>query len=129
MKRSLVFLLLLSVAALFTTSCKDDDDNSNPANLIIGSWKMVSYVATECVDPTENGTETCSTSCEVTIVTKDTVTFEGETPESYTIDGNKITIGTGSGAYTYEFSVTETTLIISYKETGYCKVVVTMKKV
>ncbi len=77
MKRSLVFLLLLSVAALFTTSCKDDDDNSNPANLIIGSWKMVSYVATECVDPTENGTETCSTSCEVTIVTKDTVTFKG----------------------------------------------------
>lgn len=123
MKRSLVFLLLLSVAALFTTSCKDDDDNSNPANLIIGSWKMVSYVASECTDPTDNENETCSTDCEITIFTNDTVTFEGETPQTYKIDGNKITFD----GETYEFSVTETTLVISYK--GVCKVVVTMKKV
>ncbi|HRK55192.1 MAG TPA: hypothetical protein PK185_14845 [Cyclobacteriaceae bacterium] len=123
MKKLFAIILVLFTVSLLTTSCKDDDDNSNPANLIIGSWKMVSYVASECTDPADNENETCSTDCEITIFTNDTVTFEGETPQTYKIDGNKITFD----GETYEFSVTETTLVISYK--GVCKVVVTMKKV
>ncbi|MFZ1809360.1 MAG: hypothetical protein WAU36_19155 [Cyclobacteriaceae bacterium] len=129
MKKSLVFLMLISSVSMFTTSCKDDDEGSNPADLIIGSWQFVSYVSTECSDPDDNESETCSSDCEITIFTKDTVSFGGDTPEAYSTDGNKITFGTGSGADTYEFSVTESTLTVINKEAGDCKEVTTLKRV
>ncbi len=128
MKKLIVLLLTIPCVILLSTSCKDDAKSANPADLIIGSWQMVSFVASECADPADNETETCSTGCEITIFTKDTVTFEGEPSEPYSIDGNKITFGTGSGADTYEFSVTETTLIVT-NTAGDCKEVTTLKKV
>lgn len=129
MKKLLVFVLVLSTVSLFTTSCKDDEESANPADLIVGSWQFVGHVATECADPADNESETCTTNCDITIFTKDTVTFEGDTPEPYSIDGNKITFGTGSGTETYEFSITASTLIVTEKEPGDCKRVTTLKKV
>ncbi|GAB1444665.1 hypothetical protein MASR2M41_02840 [Flammeovirgaceae bacterium] len=129
MKKLLTIFLLLFTVSLFTTSCKDDDDSSNPADLIVGSWQFVSSVATECTDPADNESDICTTNCEITIFTKDTVTFEGEPAEPYSIDGNKITFGTGSGADTYELSITGSTLTVTEKEPGDCKRVTTLKKV
>ncbi|MBX2943130.1 MAG: hypothetical protein KF860_12370 [Cyclobacteriaceae bacterium] len=129
MKKLLTIFLLLFTVSLFTTSCKDDDDSSNPADLIVGSWQFVSSVATECTNPADNESDTCTTNCEITIFTKDTVTFAGDTPEPYSMDGNKITFGTGSGADTYELSITGSTLTVTEKEPGDCKRVTTLKKV
>lgn len=128
MKKLSLLLLPIFCLILLSTSCKDDDDG-NPAELIVGSWRFVSYVASECSDPDDNESETCTSACEVVVITKDMVTFEGEPPESYSIDGNKITFGTGSGADTYEFTVTETTLTVIEQDPGECKEVTTLTRV
>ncbi len=128
MRKLFVLLLAMPCIILLLISCKDDDD-VNPADLLVGSWQFVSYVSSECVDPDDNESETCTTGCEITVFTKDMVTFEGEPSEPYSIDGNKITFGAGSGADTFEFTVTESTLTVFDIEPGDCKEVTTLKKV
>ncbi|MEZ4974671.1 MAG: hypothetical protein R2820_15270 [Cyclobacteriaceae bacterium] len=128
MNRLTLSILGMFCLILVSTSCKDEDDG-NPADLIVGSWRFVSYVASECSDPDDNENENCTSGCEVVVFTKDMVTFEGEPPESYSIAGNKITFGTGSGADTYEFSVTETTLTVIEQDPGECKEVTTLTRV
>lgn len=38
LKRSLTVLLLIFVASVSLTSCKDDDDKVNPSSKLIGTW-------------------------------------------------------------------------------------------
>lgn len=99
-------------------SCSKDDPK--PAGSIIGSWKFASESLTGCTDPTDNGTDYCTSDCPILIIADGTWTFTDPVNSSnsgagtYTLSGNSITItvsaGTGySGTFTYTVSGTSLT--------------------
>lgn len=130
MKRLFAFLFLFSMASLLIISCKDDDEN--PANALIGTWKFVSYVASGCTNPDDNENSSCSTDCDTFIFTADKLTIKasGDPDETltYTIKGNEITITDSGIPLTLAFVVSGSTLTLSNSENG-CDIIRTLTKV
>ncbi|MEZ4973235.1 MAG: hypothetical protein R2820_07985 [Cyclobacteriaceae bacterium] len=119
--------LLLSVS-----SCKDDDDPSP----LIGTWEEKSYVASGCIDPDDNETFTCTSSCETIVITENTIKIDTDPAIPYTTDGNKLTISQTTGgitiSITVQFSVSGNTLTITQEEEdadGGCTSVSTYQRV
>jgi hypothetical protein len=127
-------LILLSVAAMATMfdGCNDDNEEPSQAELLIGSWQIVSDVVSECTDPNDNYSETCTSSCETMVISKTEITMDGLT-FTYTVNGNTLSINMGSGVtLTVNFVVSGSTLTITLKDSladGNCKYVATYKKV
>lgn len=117
MKNYIKVLLFVFVVPILISSCKDDDEA--PGAALIGTWEQVSIAFSGCADPGDNETITC-TSCDRMVITENTVTFEGEPAEPYTVTNTTISFTTTSGATTVtetvNYSISGTTLTITFKD-------------
>lgn len=127
-----VFLFAVSVP-LIISSCDDDE---NPGASLIGTWEEVSYVSSGCIDPDDNETFTCTSSCERIVVTENTIKIDSDPAIPYTVTGNTITISETSGgitiSITVNFAVTDNTLTITQQDEpadGGCMSVSTYQRV
>lgn len=128
-KRIFSMMTIAAMVILFIGCSKDDD---KPANPLIGSWKLISEVVSECTDPDDNYTDSCTTDCEIFIFTATTVSIDGDS-YPYTVSGNTIIIDFGSGiSLSINYVVAGTTLTLTIKDSpqdGSCKNVYTFSKV
>ena len=90
-----IFLIVITI--LVFEACNEDDPAPDQSAELIGSWENVSFVATGCADPADNYNETCTSDCEILVITATTLTFDGEGPYSYTTNGNSMTINFNVG--------------------------------
>jgi hypothetical protein len=120
MKNYIKLLLIVFAIPMAISSCKDDDEGGSP----IGTWKTSSYTNTECADPDDNGSITCTSNCEVIIITENSIKFGSDPAEPLTISGNTFTVDGESGT----FVATGSTLTITFKDPGDCKTVVVYTK-
>lgn len=121
--KTLKQLLMMALIVLAFQGCKKDDESPSQASLLIGTWEYKSTVVTNCTDSLDNFNDTCTSSCDVTVITATTIDSD-----PYTASGNTIT----SDGDTYTFSISGTTLTITYQESvadGGCKYVTTLTKV
>lgn len=102
--KSLIQFLLIVIIPVSFFSCKDDDENLGAA--LIGTWEEKSFVSSGCIDPDENETFTCTSSCERIVVTNNTIKIDNDPAIPYTINGNKLTITESSGGITISITVT-----------------------
>lgn len=119
-----IFLMVLMI--LVFEGCKKDDPA--PANALVGTWKEVSMVTSNCTDPLDNDTYSCDTDCGILVFTATTVSADGDAPVGYTVSGSTLT----SDGDVLTFSISGTTLTFTYQEipaNGGCKLVMTYKKV
>lgn len=110
--------------------CSKDDPAPDQSAELIGAWENVSFVTSNCKDPSNNGTTTCTSSCEILVFTSTTFTLDGDGPYNYTTSGNSITIAFG-GSQTANYSISGETLTFSDQDSpadGGCKNVSTYKK-
>lgn len=133
MKNYIKILGLIFLIPLAFSSCKDDE--SKGASLV-GTWEEVSFVSSGCVDPADNESSTCTSSCERIVVTANTITIGTEPAINYTVSGNQITLsqtfGSATITFTVTFVVTETSLTITQQDDasdGGCKNVSVYKRV
>jgi hypothetical protein len=124
MKKAILQFSYVAVVCLCIISCKDDP--APPS--IVGTWTETSYVVSGCDDPTENESETCTSSCDVIVITDTTISSDGDT-QTYTKTGTTITVVYGSISVTASYTVTETTLVLTQDDDfGGCKYVSTFKR-
>jgi hypothetical protein len=132
--RPLIIILTIAAMVNLFNGCNNDKEDPAPtqAELLIGTWQFTNGVVSECTDPLDNYTETCTTECETIVVTSSTVTMLGDS-YPYTINGNNLSINMGSGlTLTVNFVVSGSTLTITLKdsaEDGNCKYVSNYKKI
>jgi len=133
MKTYLKLLGVILIIPIVFSSCEDDDDTGAS---IVGTWEEVSFVASGCIDPTDNETFTCTSSCERIVVTNNTVTIGTNPALNYTVSGNQLSIVQSGGGVTITivvtFEVTETSLTITQQDEavdGGCKNVSVYKRV
>ncbi len=133
MKNYIKLLVVVFALPLAFTSCKDDE---NAGSSLIGTWEEVSFVSSGCVDPADNETFSCTSSCERIVVTENTVKFDNDPVISYSINGNQITLTETSGSIsitiTVMYEVNGNTLIITQQDSasdGGCKNVSTYQRV
>ena len=87
------------------------------AQLLIGSWKAVSYVRTLCTDPLKNETlKACvAAECETLVITSSTVTIKltgsADKVLNYTVSGN-VLVASPSQGDVITFLIAGTTLTI-----------------
>lgn len=130
--KSILFLTAFLIVILSLEGCKKDDPAPTPAEQLVGSWKEVNRVSTGCTDPADNGTETCTTSCETMVASSTTLTFTGEPPYPYTADGNTLTVTVGTKVFIVTIAISGTTLTFTIQDSaadGNCKSVATYNKV
>jgi hypothetical protein len=132
MKPQLSFFAALLVLGITFSGCNDDDENTSS---LIGSWRFVSDVNTECADTDDNYSETCSRDCDVIVITATTITADGDV-YTYTTSGNQLTfseiVNNVQISYTLTFNVSGSTLTLTTKDSadlGSCKNVTTYSKV
>lgn len=105
MKKLTQNLIKLLFIALIINGCSADDivDLIDPNSPLAGTtWTLTSEVSSQCNDSVNNGSETCSTSCETILFNSDgTITFTGGGP-------------TGTVTYTN----TATVISVSYDDNG-----------
>lgn len=126
MKKSILQLSLFAIVFLCVLSCKDDP---TPPSLV-GTWTETSSVASGCDDPSDNESVTCTTGCEVIVISATTITSDGDS-QSYTKTATTISVTDGPISYTVAYTVTETTLVITQEGsalTDGCKYVTTYKR-
>ena len=104
MKNFIKMLFIVLVVPLAVSSCKDDDES--PGAALIGTWEEKSFVSSGCLDPTDNGSETCTSSCERIVVTENTVKIGSDPAIPYTISGNQLSITQSAGGITITITVT-----------------------
>jgi hypothetical protein len=131
MKFQFSFLAALLVLATTFSGCNDDDENTYS---LIGSWRSVSNVLTECTDTDDNYSETCSGDCDVLIFTATAITTDdNELVYTYTKSGNQLTATRKDGAViVFTFNVSESTLTLTTKDSadlGSCKLTLTYSKI
>lgn len=133
MKNFIKILGLIFIIPLVFSSCKDDE---NKGASLVGTWEEVSFVSSGCVDPDDNESFTCTSSCERIVVTTNTITIGTEPAINYTVNGNQITLsqtfGSATITFTVTFVVTETSLTITQQDDasdGGCKNVSVYKRV
>src|SRR5689334_6515480 len=87
-------LWMIALIPLLFEGCKGDDQAPAPdqSELLIGTWEALSFVASNCSDPTDNENTSCTTSCEIMVATSTSLTFDNEGPYTYTAKGNSLTI-------------------------------------
>lgn len=110
MKESVNALILVSTIALFTISCKDE-----PAPVsLIGTWILSSTIVSNCDDPIDNSTDTCTTNCEW-VFTETRITFEIiSLPFAYTTDANTLFIHfTNNLIVEYNYFISGSTLTLT----------------
>lgn len=109
-KRSVMVLVCVAV----TLGCSKKED---PAPSLIGSWKLVSETTTNCTDPGDNGTHSC-TDCYILTFTATTFTMSfGGTSISgtYSTSGNDLTMTlTGGPPTTGTYTLSATTLSTAF---------------
>ncbi|MFZ1808914.1 MAG: hypothetical protein WAU36_16910 [Cyclobacteriaceae bacterium] len=134
MKNYVKLLLLVFAIPMVISSCKDDDES--PGAVLIGTWEEVSYATSGCTDSDDNDSFTCSSSCERVVITENTITFEGDPAEPYTVTGSTIsfttTIGSTTITETVNYAISGTTLTITFKDDasdGGCLNTLTYRKV
>lgn len=97
-----------------TLSCSKKED---PAPSLIGSWKWVSDITTNCTDPADNGTYNC-TDCYILSFTATTFTFSFGSDSitgTYSTSGNNLTMTvTGSTPTTGTYTLGATTLSTAF---------------
>ena len=123
-------ILVMALMVLFFEGCNKDDPAPDQSAELIGSWEAVSFVSSNCKDPLDNGTTTCTSFCEILVFTATTVTFDGEGPYNYTTNGNSMTIDFGDDE-TITYFISGTTLTFTNQDSpadGGCKNVSTYKK-
>ncbi len=123
-------ILLIALMFLVFEGCNKDDPGPDQSAELIGAWEAVSFVSSNCKDPSENGTTTCTSFCEILVFTSTTVTFDGDGPFNYTTSGNSLTIDFG-GSQTGTYSISASTLTFTGQDSpadGGCKNVSTYKK-
>jgi hypothetical protein len=119
--------LLIAFTFIIVVGC-DDGESINSNSQLIGLWRIESVVISECTDPSGNGTSTCGadpSKCETLEIKQETLSVDGEPFVSYSVSGNTITYN----GDTWTYSVTNTTLTLTYKFPGDCKEVSTYKKI
>ncbi len=104
MKNFIKTLLFVFIIPVFIFSCKDDDET--PGAALIGTWEEVSFTSSGCVDPDDNESYTCTSSCERIVVTENTVKVDSDPAIPYTVNGNQLTLTQSSGGITISFTVT-----------------------
>lgn len=104
MKKYRKLLLFALIVPFVLFSCKDDDEDPNAA--LVGTWEEKSYVSSSCADADNNETYNCSASCERMVITKNTISVDGDPAIPYTVSGDKITISESSGGLTISITVT-----------------------
>lgn len=128
----LAFLMIVLVAPVAFMACSDDDDaGSDPIpEELLGKWRQVSQVYSNCAIEEENGTVEyeCTDSDCVTVEFFDDGTFEyiileggieDVTEGTFRINGNKITLCPNDGdCGTDTFSVDEETLSAMWTDEG-----------
>jgi hypothetical protein len=125
MKTSKSIFLVALMLVLFE-GCKKDDPA--PANGLVGTWKEVSIVTSNCTDPLDNDTYNCDTDCGILVFTATTLSADGDAPVAYTVSGNTFT----SDGDVLTFVIAGANLTITYQEipaNGGCKLVMTYKRV
>lgn len=119
MKKHLFNLLIVGFMLMLAAACSKSDNPAAPS--IVGSWKYTSGAGTNCTDPADNYSETCTLSaaeCGILVLTTTTYTFtqtpSGGSPTvdsgTYTVSGSTLTTSGGSGPGTLTYTVTATTL-------------------
>ncbi len=133
MRNFIIIIGLILVLPLAFSSCKDDE---NEGASLVGTWEETSYTSSGCIDPADNETYTCTSSCERIVVTGSTITIDNEPPINYTVNGNQITLsqtfGSATITFTVTFVLTDTTLTITQQDDasdGGCKNVSVYKRV
>ena len=113
MKTNIRILAMMAIAAMiiFVEGCKKDDPTPTQAQLLIGSWKEVSFVSSGCTDAADNGSSTCTTQCETLVVSNTTLTI-GTESWPYTVVGNTLTFTVGGQKVIVTIAVTKTTLVV-----------------
>ena len=128
MKKFIQGFTLFAIVFLCVLSCKKDDP-APPS--IEGKWTETTYVVSGCDDPSDNEPETtCTTSCEVFVISATTITSDGDV-QAYTKTATTITVSDGSFSLTFTYTVTETTLVLTLQNSstfGGCKEVRTFKR-
>lgn len=93
-----------------TLCCGKKED---PAPYLIGSWKLVSETTANCVDPADNGTNSC-TECYILSFTATAFTFSyggASITGTYATSGNNLTMTiTGGPPTTGTYTLTANTL-------------------
>lgn len=131
MKPQLSLFIALLVLGITFSGCNDNDEN--PSSLI-GSWRSVSNVLTECTDTDDNYSETCSLDCDVLVFTATAITTDdNELLYTYITSGNQLTATRKDGAViVFTFNVSESTLTLTTKDSadlGSCKLTLTFSKI
>ncbi|MCB0492315.1 MAG: hypothetical protein KDC93_07855 [Cyclobacteriaceae bacterium] len=104
MKNYTKVLLFAFIIPMAISSCKDDDET--PGAALVGTWEEKSYTSSGCVDPDDNDSFTCTSSCERIVVTENTIKIDTDPAIPYTINGNQLTITQSSGSISVSFTVT-----------------------
>ncbi len=119
-------ILLLLVSAI---ACSKKED---PAPSIVGTWKSSTEIKSNCTDPNDNGTQTCTTDCFTITFTASTFTLTipglGGLNGNYTTSGSTLTLTVSGGSPTsgtYALTATTLTLTTTDSSSG-CTVVDTL---
>ncbi len=127
MKKFIEQFSLYAIVFLCVLSCKKDDPA--PPSLE-GTWTLTSEVYSGCDDPLDDDSVTCTSSCDVVVVSATSITSDGDT-QSYTKTATTISVTDGGLTFTFSYTVSGTTLVITQEGsalTGGCKYVATYKR-
>ncbi len=104
-------------------SCSKSDPAPSQASLLVGNWKLASYVTTECTTAADNqALQTCTTSCTTLAITATTIsiTNPGSAAENftYTVSGATLNLTPPLTDEVVSFGVAGTTLTIFSKRSA-----------
>jgi len=116
-----VVLIALAIPIAIFSCTESENEGGSP----IGVWKISSVTTTECADPGDNETFTCTSNCETTVITENSIQSGSDPSEPLTISGNTFTVDGQSGT----FVVAGSTLTLTYKIPGDCKLIIAYTKV
>lgn len=122
-------IFLMALIIIFFEGCNKDD----PAPVsLIGTWILISEVASDCIDPADNFTDSCSGAyCEEWIFSETSISV-GIYSSSYTKSGNKLLVTVSPGVINEGiYSISGSTLTLTYQDSpadGGCKNVSTFTK-
>lgn len=129
--KRILIMMFIAIMVLLAEGCKKDDPAPTPAEMMVGSWKEVSYVRSGCTDAADNESSTCTASCETLVVSATTLTFGTEPPYPYTADGSALSVTVSGTIYIVTIAVTATTLTTTIQDSpadGNCKKVTNYTK-
>lgn len=121
--KTLLRILPVILLVILATSCKKDEPSATGS--LLGTWKFTSQSLSGCTDPSNNGTDVCTTGCGTLTITATTWTFADPIPSNsgngtYTTSGNSITITVTSGsgpAGTYTYAIAGS--VLTFSDTNY----------